>query len=397
MPFELAAPYVQSSAAAAEFYGSYQYFRAASIGNRLMRLSAYPMRRVSQLLPVACVIVSLALAHVANVNALWIFLTSSVTILLLADWVRRATEQLARIAGPAIGGLLNVTFGNATELILALFVLGAGHPAVVKAQITGSIMGNSLLGLGLAILAGTWGREKLGFHRKRASLLSSLLFLSVIALLVPALFDYTERNTAALRSQLDERLSLGVSCVLLALYIANLVYTFITHRDLFQIDVEPQTPSWTLRAAVTVLAIATGLSAIEAQMVSHALEASAVSLGLSPFFLGITMLALIGNAGEYASAIYFARQKQMSLAISITIGSTIQVAILAAPMLVLLSYALGTPMDLVFSSPLELVAIFSVALIVNSISQDGEVTWFEGVLLLSVYLILSLAFFFVTP
>jgi Ca2+:H+ antiporter len=331
-----------------------------------------------------------------NSGPLWIFFVAGLAILFLADWIRRATEQLAHISGPAIGGLVNVTFGNATELILALFVLAAGHPAVVKGQITGSIVGNSLLGLGLAIVVGTWGREKLRFHRGRAGLLSSLLFLAVIGLTVPAFFDYTERNSPADRGVLDERLSLGVSCVLLALYVANLFYTLITHRDVFRIEREAEHAGWSAWTAILVLAAATALSAFEAHLISSALEASAELLHLSTFFLGVTVLAVIGNAGEYTSAIYFARQKQMSLTLGVTIGSTIQVAILLAPLLVVISYLMGNPMNLVFSNPLELISIVAVALIISSIAQDGETNWFEGVLLLAVYAILTLAFFFAT-
>src|SRR5919107_2470974 len=164
-----------------------------------------------------------------------VFLLAGAAIVPLADWIRRATEQVAATVGSAIGGLLNVTFGNAAELILALFILAQGSPGVVKASITGSIVGNSLLGLGLAILVGGWSRERQRFQRERAGLLSSLLILSVIELLVPALFDFTERRLRAVAGagDLDEHLSLGVAVVLLLAYGANLVYTLVTHRDLF--------------------------------------------------------------------------------------------------------------------------------------------------------------------
>ena len=168
---------------------------------------------------------SLALRYFVHPGPLWIFAAGVLAIVPLAEWIRRGTENIAHRAGPAVGGLLNVTFGNAAELILALFVLAAGHPDVVKGQITGSIIGNSLLGLGLAIIVGSWGRERQTFKRERAGLLSSLLILAMIALLVPALFDYTERglHAGADTSALDEKLSLGVSCVLILVYIANLI------------------------------------------------------------------------------------------------------------------------------------------------------------------------------
>jgi Ca2+:H+ antiporter len=342
---------------------------------------------------------------------LWVFATAMAAIVPLAEWTRRGTEQVAIHAGPVIGGLLNVTFGNSAELILALFVLHAGKIDVVKATITGSIIGNSLVGLGLAILVGSWGRQKQKFGREHAGLLSSLQILCVIALIIPALFDYTERGLyqhAADAPALDEKLSLGVACVLIFLYLANLAYTLVTHRDLFAREQEEvaetedaghdyEKAEWSLAKSLGVLLVATLAVAVEADLVSGALEHAAESLGLTTFFLGIIVLPVVGNAAEYLSAVYFARQDKMGLVMSIAVGSSIQVALLTAPLLVLVSYAMGTPMNLVFSNPLELIAIAGVAFAVNSIAQDGETTWFEGMLLLGVYALLGMAFFFATP
>jgi Ca2+:H+ antiporter len=345
---------------------------------------------------------SLAL-ELAGARPVVVFAVAAAAIIPLADWIRRATEQVAARAGSAIGGLLNVTFGNAAELILALFVLLAGKPGVVKATITGSIVGNSLLGLGVAILAGSWGREKQRFQRERAGLLSSLLILSVVALMVPALFDYTERTLRrmAYPENLDEHLSLGVAVVLILAYGANLVYTLVTHRDVFGAEgggdhehPEGRQP-WPLWGALAVLLAATAAVALEAELVSGALEATAGSLGLTQFFLGITVLPLVGNAAEYFAAVYFARQDRMDLVMTIAVGSSIQIALFTAPVLVLVSYLLGAPMDLVFSNPLELIAVAAVAFGVNAIAHDGETSWFEGVLLLALYALLVLAFFFV--
>lgn len=344
--------------------------------------------------------VSLALKYLLHVGALWIFVTAILAIVPLAEWIRRATEQLAHRAGPAIGGLLNVTFGNTAELILALFVLAAGQADVVKGQITGSIIGNSLLGLGLAILVGGWGREQQCFKRDRAGLLSSLLILAMIALLVPALFDYTERGLLAApdASRLDEQLSLGVSCVLILVYAANLLYTLFTHREVFSFersDEAERSQAWPIWQSLTVLLVATAFTAWEAELVSGALEATAAQLGFSTFFLGVVVLAIIGNAAEYVAAIYFARKDKMGMVMSITVGSSIQVALLVAPLLVLVSWFMGKPMNLVFQNPLELIAIAGVTFAVNAIAEDGETTWFEGVLLLAVYIVLGMAFFFV--
>ena len=347
--------------------------------------------------------VSLWLQYGSAQPPLVIFTAAILAIVPLAEWIRRATAQLASLLGSTLGGLLNVTFGNMAELILAIFVLLDGQGDVVKAQITGSIIGNGLLGLGLAIVVGSWGRPKQTFNREASGRLSSLFILAVIALMVPALFDYTERSTLtpSAVSVLDERLSLGVALVLILVYAANLVYSLVTHRDVFESaheDVQPadgQGHPWPTWAAILVLLAATALTAWESEIVADRLDAAAGALGLSTFFLGVILLAVIGNAAEYVAAVYFARQDRMTLVIGITVGSSIQVALLVAPLLVLISYLAGHPMDLVFSNPLELIAVAAVAFTVNSIALDGEATWFEGLLLLAVYAILVLAFYFV--
>jgi Ca2+:H+ antiporter len=345
--------------------------------------------------------VAIAVHFVLDADPLWTFVAGIAAIVPLAEWIRRGTEQIAQRAGSAIGGLLNATFGNTAELVLAIFVLLAGHANVVKAQITGSIIGNGLLGFGLAITVGTWGKRELRFKPARASLLSSLLMLAVIALLVPALFNYTERGIFASTQagSLDEKLSLSVAVVLLLVYAANLVYTLVTHRDAFALDEASDNgnAAWPLWRALAVLAVATAATAGMAELVAGALEQSARAIGVSTFFLGIIVLAIVGNTAEYLSSIYFARQGRMGLVASITVGSTTQVALLIAPILVLISHLIGHPMNLVFDNPLELIAIASVAFVVNTITRDGEATWFEGVLLIAVYVLLAFAFYYATP
>jgi Ca2+:H+ antiporter len=344
--------------------------------------------------------ISLVLAYWVHPSPIWIFVTGALAIVPLADRIRRATDSVASRAGSSIGGLVNVTFGSAVELILALFVLAAGHADVVKAQITGSIVGTSLLGLGIAVIAGGWSREKQVFKRERAGLLSSLLILSVIALMIPALFDYAEHHGFANPNAggLDEKLSLGVSVVLIAVYVANLVYTLVTHRDVFASrNPEETVPKQQLWKTLAILIGTTIVVAVEAHLVSESLQATANQLGLTPLFLGVIVLALIGNAAEIIAAVYFARQDRMGLVMGICIGSTVQVALLVAPALVLISFFMGHPMNLVFSNPLELIAIVGAVFAVNSIAADGETTWFEGVLLVSVYCLVGLAFFFATP
>jgi Ca2+:H+ antiporter len=347
---------------------------------------------------------SLVLAAISAVPRAIVFVVAILAIIPLAEWVRRSTEHVAARAGSAIGGLLNVSFGNAPELIIALFVLNGGHVAVVKAQITGSLIGNSLLGLGLAIVAGSFARDVQHFNRDRAGLLSSLLILVTIAVMLPALFDYTERGVLRdPNSEVrDEQLSLGVAIVLILVYVGNLIYTLVTHRDVFAQSPTPDEPSdpaitvpWPLSRSLLVLAGATALTALEAELVSDTVEATATRFGLTPFFLGVIVLAIVGNAAEYVSAVYFARRGRMGLVVGITVGSTIQVGLLVAPILVIVSHFLGHPMNLVFGNPIELIAIAGAAFIVNSIAQDGETTWFEGVLLLAVYLLFAMAFFLV--
>ena len=220
--------------------------------------------------------------------------------------------------------------------------------------------------------------------------------------MVPALFHYTELGIFASprADELDEKLSLGVSVVLIVIYIANLIYTLVTHRNVFaseEDEIEHEGKPWPVWKAMGVLLGGTVLVAVEAELISGALEGTASRLGLSTFFLGIVVLAVVGNAAEYLSAVYFARQDRMGLVLGITLGSTIQIALLVAPVLVLASFFLGHPMNLVFENPLELIAVAGVAFAVNAIAHDGETNWFEGVMLLGIYALLVLAFFFATP
>lgn len=343
-----------------------------------------------------------ALRYLTSLGGVWTFIAAAVAIGVLADWIRRATEQVASRVGSAIGGLLNVSFGSLAEIILAFFVLAAGHADVVRAQITGSIVGTSLFGLGLAVVVGSIGRTRQLFNREKAGQLSSLLILVVIALLLPAVFDYTSRHLSNPTDPalIDEHLSIGVSVVLLLLYVANLVYTLVTHRDVFACDDtrdESDGAGWPLWISLAVLVVGTAAVAMEAHLVSGALEATSASLGLSPVFIGVIVLALVGTASDLFAAAWFARQGKMGLVLNICVGSAIQVALVVAPLLVLGSWLMGRPMTLVFGNPLGLFAIASAAFIVNAISTDGETTWFEGVLLIGVYVLLGLAFFFSGP
>lgn len=341
--------------------------------------------------------VSLALRFLAHASPLLVFATGAVAVAVLANWVRRATEQLAERAGSTVGGLLNISFGSIAELVLALFVLASGQVAVVQAQITGSIIGTSLLGLGLAMFVGGLGRERQTFNRANAGLLSTLLFLAVIALLLPAVFDRTQRAASSpdVVSLTDEQLSLAVSAVLLLIYAANLVYTLVTHRDVFADEETRGRTDWSLARSLAVLVGGTVAIALEAELVSDALGETAAALGLSPVFLGVIVLALVGTSADLFAAVVFARQDRMTIVFSICVGSAIQMALVVAPLLVLLSWAIGHPMTLVLGSPLDLFAIAGTAFVVRAIAADGETTWFEGLLLVGVYVLFGLAFYFV--
>jgi Ca2+:H+ antiporter len=343
--------------------------------------------------------VSLALRYLVGAAPLWVFLTSAAAITVLADWLRRATEQLAERAGSTIGGLINVSFGNAAELVLALFILSEAQIRVVQAQITGSIIGTALLFLGISALVGGVGRIRQTFNRSSASLLSTLLFLVVIAILLPAVFDLTERIKApgADIPEMDERLSLGVSAVLLLLYAANLLYTLVTHRDVFAGDAPPGEAEWSVLRAVVVMTAATAVITVEAELVSAALMATSAQLGLSPVFMGVVVLALVGTAADLFAAVVFARQDKMDIAFAMCVGSSIQIALVIAPILVLASWIIGQPMNLVFGSPLDLFAIAGTAFVVRTIAGDGETTWFEGLLLVGVYSLFALAYYFESP
>jgi Ca2+:H+ antiporter len=343
--------------------------------------------------------VSVALHYLFDARPLWVFGASLLAIAALADWLRRATEQLAERAGSAIGGLLNVSFGNIAELMLALFILRQAEVRVVQAQITGSIIGTTLLFLGISALAGGFGRARQTFNQASAGLLSTLLFLVVVAILLPAVFDLTQRITApgADIALTDEYLSLGVSVVLLLLYAANLVYTLVTHRDVFAGDAPSDAAEWSIAQALIVMTACTAVIAMEAELVSAALEAASAQIGLSPVFMGVVVLALVGTVADLFAAVVFARQDRMEIVFTMCIGSAIQIALVVAPVLVLASWVIGHPMNLVFGSPLDLFAIAGAAFIVRSVAADGETTWFEGLLLVGVYLLFGLAYYFESP
>lgn len=355
---------------------------------------------MSKLRPALLLLIPAAplMEYILHMQPVWVFAVGLAAIAVVADWIRMATDQLARHTGPAVGGLLSVSLGSLAEMLLAAFVLADGQAEVVRAQITGSIIGTSLLGLGVSIVAGGMMHEHQTFKRERASLLASLLILSVIALILPAVFDYTHRQMTnqAPAGWSDEELSLTVSAVLLLLYGGNLVYTLVTHRGVFSSDEEEtEPPSWSVWKSLGVLAATTACAAGESELVSNVLNDTVTALGVSPVFMGVIVLGLVGTIADVFGAVWFATQDRLGMVMSLCIGSAVQVALVVAPILVILSWLIGHPMTLVFHNPLDLLAITAATFIVNAIAGDGETTWFEGVMLIGVYILFGLAYYFV--
>ena len=339
---------------------------------------------------------ALILDLVVHASGLVVFVASAIAIIPLAGWMGRATEHLASHVGEGLGALLNAAFGNAAELIIAIMALRAGLYDLVKASITGSIIGNILLVFGLAALAGGIRRGTLRFNKTAASMGVTMLVLSGIALLIPAIFHMIAGD-AALES--EHRMSLVISVVLISTYMLSLVFTLKTHAHLYLGSAEHgngahETPSWSPARSLAVLlasAVAVGvMSELLVSSVEHAGEAA----GMSEVFIGVILVAIIGNAAEHSTAVLVAIKNKMDLSINIAVGSSLQIALFVAPLLVFLSYAIGpTPMDLRFTT-MEVVAIAASVGIMATISQDGETHWMEGVQLLAVYTILAVAFFF---
>jgi len=361
----------------------------------LLRSDGWPYL-LTGFIPLAIV---LELVHAGPVI---LFATSALGVIPTAALMGRATEELAARSGPGIGGLLNVTFGNAPELIIALFALNAGLQEVVKASIVGSIIGNVLLVMGASMYFGGLGRDRQRFNATAASAQSSMLLLAVAAVVMPAVFELVEGQ--GLPSPNDElvnygstveQLSLITAVVLIGAYVAGLIFSLRTHRDLFnpQAEHEHEEEPWTVRKAVGMLALAGVAVAVMSEILVGSISETAEKAGISEFFIGAIVVAIVGNAAEHWVAVLVARKDKMDLAVNISIGSSAQVALFVAPVLVLASYVLGPgPMPLVFNG-FEVSALILAALIANQVTQDGESTWFEGLQLLAVYLIIAVAFF----
>jgi Ca2+:H+ antiporter len=342
--------------------------------------------------------------EVAHASAGLIFAVAALGIIPTAALMGLATEELAARSGPGIGGLLNVTFGNAPELIIALFALGEGLQEVVKASIIGSILGNVLLVMGAAMFVGGLGRDRQRFDATAANVQALMLFLAAAALVMPAIFELVEgqglpspgAEIVDYGSEV-EHLSVAVGVVLLFTYAAGLFFSLKTHRALFNPVEEHEEEAqfgWSVRRSVGMLAIAGVAVGVMSEILVGSISEASEAVGLSEFFIGIIVVAIVGNAAEHWVAVLVAYKNKMNLAVNIAIGSSAQVALFVAPVLVLASFVIGPePMALVFNG-FELGAILIAILIANAVTHEGESTWFEGLQLLAVYAILGLAFFF---
>jgi Ca2+:H+ antiporter len=354
---------------------------------------------LAPLIPVAIVLEFL------HADPVLIFAASALGVIPTAALMGRATEELAARSGPGIGGFLNVTFGNAPELIIALFALAAGLHEVVKASVVGSILGNILLVMGVSMLAGGLRRDRQFFEARAAAAQSLMLFLATVALIMPAIFQLVsggglpEPTARAVEFSTDlKTLSVGVAVILLISYAAGLLFSLRTHKDLFNPSHDEEDHGgepWTVRRGVIMLAGAGVAVGVMSEILVSSITEASESLGLSPFFVGIIVVAVVGNAAEHWVAVYFARKNKIGLAVNIAVGSAAQIALFVAPVLVLASFVIGPfPMALVFNG-FEIGAIFLAILIADEITQRGESTWYEGLQLLAIYAVLGLTFFFV--
>ena len=323
----------------------------------------------------------------------WVFITAAAALIPLAGLIGLGTEQLALRSGPAWGGFLNATFGNAAELIIAVVALRKGHVELVKASITGSIVGNLLLVLGLSFFVGGIGRKSQKFHRTAATNTAAMLFLGVVALVMPAVFDLSLFGRLDVESPALESLSFFSAIVLIAAYAGSLIYAFTAQKDLFRPMSEGEHGVMLPTAvAVGVLAAGTALTTVQAEILVRGLEPALHHFGMTELFAGVIVVALVGNAAEHYSAVVAASKNQMALAIEISVGSSAQIALMVAPLLVIIGPFVGQPMSLVFN-PFEMAAIGLSVATVALVANDGESNWLEGLQLLSLYVILAAAFY----
>ena len=336
------------------------------------------------------VFVPFSLAFELAHQSLLIFITSGLAIVPLAGLIGRATDQLAIRVGPRLGGLLNATFGNVTELIVAVLLVLAGNFDVVKASLVGSIIGNLLLVLGVSFVAGGFTRKEQHFNAKAAGVHSASLLLAVTGLGLPALLAGSNSHLA---SDHKEVVSIGVAATLMLLYVAALIFMQYTHEHLSRTPESDEQPDWSRSLAIGVLLGAALLVGLESELLVSALDPALKTLGLSPLFVGLILIPIIGNAAEHSLAVFFAIRNKLDVTLEIAVGSSTQVALFVAPAVVFISLALGRPMDFIFTG-FEIGAVAIATVVLAVISLDGRSNWLEGLQLISVFLIIALAAFF---
>ncbi|URJ58571.3 calcium/proton exchanger [Paenibacillus polymyxa] len=339
-----------------------------------------------------------AVAHYTHWNAIAQFVICAISVVFVAGFLGRATESVAHYAGQRLGGFLNATFGNAAELIIAIFLVKEGLYDMVKASLTGSIIGNLLLVLGASLFAGGLKYKVQNFNISLAGLSGSLMIVAVIALFVPAVF----LNTHVITDSESDTLSLIVAGTLIIAYIAWLIFSMITHKD-YLADVTEQkdeelphehAPVWSRNKSIAYLVLATVMVAFVSEWLVGTLEVFTTQFGLSELFVGAFLVAIIGNAAEHSAAILLAMKNKIGASVEIAVGSSLQIALFVAPVLIFVSYFMGNTMNIVFTT-IELVAIAVAVFIAKSITQDGSTNWYEGLMLLVVYVLLGVSFFLV--
>ncbi|MBY0214027.1 MULTISPECIES: calcium/proton exchanger [Priestia] len=333
------------------------------------------------------------IGHMMHWSDVLMFIIYCLTIIALAAFMGRATESLAVVAGPRIGGLLNATFGNAVELIISIFALREGLTAVVLASLTGSVLGNLLLVGGLSFFIGGLKFKRQEFNVYDARHNSGLLIFAVIvAFVIPEVFA-SEMDEAKTMS-----LSVGISIILIILYLAALFFKLVTHRGVYQHKSEEveehEEPEWSMWKAIAVLFLSTLAVAYVSESLVSTIEIVSESFGWSELFIGVIIVAIVGNAAEHASAIIMAVKNRMGVAVEIAVGSTLQVAMFVAPILVLVSLMFESQMSLVFTWP-ELIAMVTAVFLTIAISNDGDTNWFEGATLLGAYIIMGIGFYLI--
>ena len=352
------------------------------------------MKRAAQLVLYATIPIAVVLQF-AHASLVWEFVFACAAVLPLAAWIGVSTEQLAQRMGSTAGALFNATFGNFAEMVIAIFAIRAGLPDVVRASLSGSVVGNLLFVTGACMLAGGWRRTSQKFNALAAESQAGQLILALSAALVPALFF-----RAAIRARqpsLIHPVSVGTAIVLLVSYALGLFFAFKTHREQLSAVAapppEPPEKRWSLRRALGLLFLASALMGVVAEGLVHAVDAAGKAWGMNEVFLGFVVLAIVGNAAEHSTAVMLALKNRMDTALNITMQSSVQIALFVTPLLVFISYPLGHPLDLLFT-PFEILACALGVALVGYLVMDGETNWYEGIQLLAVYAIVAVAMYF---